>query len=464
MTTAYTPKVAGESGFDVAHQVLGTAMSVSPFLPPPWNAGVTAGLSLVNFLITAFEPDKPPPPNPFDVLGQNLEAFVVAQEVRQQLGKIQGAGDNYSNAAAALTTPLPELKKVGKAVTDLDARIKTEFRVDVDSALSDLFTLLDECTTEKYKDVLDVICAGVTTSLLLWSAEIEIAATTATVAKRNGDAQQFDDAADYWITMVRNASNDLDSTAPTTTQEPDAATTAGTPDAGKSTAARPTSYIPKIETWIADAIDTRIENVAVVQLAAHAMNASGHASSSLIPGWTFSDPVHGNTYQEQHANWKQDRQAAQTARDAYCASLRPTLEKQFDSYRTVMASWRTFVSGFNGLLPLPQPEGAPDVAPKKDGPSTPTRLWINGTRVRYAIAATNVKGPSQAGPWSSEYLVGDTAFTTLTLPAPPGADGVDVYRQMRPPGQDWQAMSTVAVVKPLVSVVDDTDDIGGDAW
>ena len=35
---------------------------------------------------------------------------------------------------------------------------------------------------------------------------------------------------------------------------------------------------------------------------------------------------------------------------------------------------------------------------------------------------------------------------------------------MRPPGQDWQAMSPVAVVKPLVSVVDDTDDIGGDAW
>jgi len=459
-----TIRMAAQSGVGVTREILGAVMSVTPFLPPPWSYGTTGVLSLATLILGWVDPGQPPPsgPSPLEVLRDAIETFIVEQNLAKLQGDVTQVSNDFLNDAKSQSTPLEQLKTVDGGISDLRKRIVTEFVPHLDTALGEIYVDLKARTTVDYKSSLDLMVSAVTLAMMLHNAMVTIDSVSASVAKSNDDVSGFNDGTSKWLADVNDATNDLG----TSSAGPwdDTAIQAGLTS---------TSHIPNIEAWMAKVKADRLAQIS------EPSRYTLHYTLMDETGWTWTDAgLGGDGGHYSNRVWDtaggtcdtqviQHEDQAQSARDAHYAAVGKSVDDGFADYRTVIDSWTTYITDFHELLPPASPDDAPTVAAKAKGPANPQGDWVTKAKVRYAVAAVNKQGPASDGPWSAEYVVGPTAFATLTLTSVKVTDDTDtlwLYRQVQPSGGKWGDLKRVAVIGvPLPPTFDDVA-TGEDNW
>jgi hypothetical protein len=176
----------------------------------------------------------------------------------------------------------------------------------------------------------------------------------------------------------------------------------------------------------------------------------------------------------------------------YITLIGSLTDKAFAPYRTVMASWTTYIADLRALLPPATPPKPTVGAPPPGGTATPSGDWHSGQQVRYALMArsswnpsvqseleerlrksgfkiseeqsTN-KGPS-ASEWSEPLTIGPTVGAVVGgITDVDGADTLVVLRQFSTnTAAAWSdSQQVAALARPFPPTYTDTNP-GGNPW
>lgn len=449
---------------NVASQLIGAGMAVTPFLPPPYNVAATATLALTNLIIGWLKDAGPQPPSPFDTLKNSLESYITDDDIRAQQGILRGVNDHFGNQASSQTQPIDNLISIDGGIKDLENALENRFIPDAEGAIDQLYSILLTRNTDSYGPCLATLTSGITLDLVLQNGLAMIGAVDASIAYRHKDMDQYDSAMSSWLGRVKTITKDIGTSR--TDPWDDAAIGVGLDSA---------SYVPKIEAWMAKAKKDRLAKITDTHRG-EKKEASGDAYL-VYSGWTFADS-HEEGDGGELANLVVDdpgdgccadpiqhKDIADANRAAYVTKVSQQVDNLFAPHRQVMATWATFIAGLHELLPPDAPPKPASVGPMKGGASVPQGEWVEGAQVRYALTAVNTKGPSPSSDWSDPMTVGRTAFTTIGGFGPaPTADTLQVYRQIMPPRGAWGARQAVGVVMTPLPTTYDDQDTGGDDW
>jgi hypothetical protein len=438
-------------------------LSVSPFLPAPWGAITTGGLTLANMLMEMGDDT----PAPHVELRKQLETVVITDDIRQQQGVLTEVSDHFTNMTASLTMKIEEITTTDGSIDALATYVDTEGLPKVRTANGQLWSLLQTRNVDDCDSALAMLVRGVSLGLLLETYSVQIEALRASVAKSNGKLQKFNDGANRWTFHVSTIAKDVG-------EKPTDPWTAETMKAQMES----TAWIPKIEAWMAKAKSDRLGMISsdtyridtscgIEHILGWTWRDSHYTGPSDCPRWVGPDGgelanVARDTVSSADCcgSIVQHKDQADEALAAHRNSVSAAIDAAFASAAGTVDSWTTVIASLHELLPPSTPTKAPTVGAKSGGAATPQPPdWVSGSAVRYAVAAVNAKGPSPNGPWSSELKVGSTAFATLTgFPVSATQDALWLYRQVRRPGEDWGDMALVTILPiPLPSSYDDTD-------
>ena len=427
-------------------------LSISPFLPPPWGVAATGTLTLIK--IIGAELDKGP--SPYEQLKTQLREFVITDDIRQQQGVLTEVSDHFQNMVSSLTMTLDQITTVDGGAEALGKYVDNEGLPKVRSANGQLWTLLLTRNVDNFDSVLALLVRGVSLDILLDTASVKIEALTAAVDKKNGDLAKFNQLAQQWIAHVGTIAKDIGASA-----------TEPWTDATIQAQLESTSWIPKIEAWMAKA---KSERLAKISTDTYHVEVPSFAYAPAR-GYTWRDdwlPDNGENDNIVYAtppsggwccgDWVEHKDVADANLAAYRNKISSDVDAKFATHRQTVDSWATTIATLHELLPPLPTVAAPTVAPKADGLPTPQPPdWVNGASVRYTTAIVNTNGPSPNGPWSDEMKVGAKAFATLSdLEGSAAGDSLWIYRQTKTPGADWGPMTLVGIQKaPIPATYDD---------
>ena len=425
----------------VAESAAEVASSVSWALPPPWNVGVTAGLSLLQILMHAT--DQPDGPSPMEQLKQSLETYLQTRRTDDFADDIRLFNEDLLLRTKGFTFDPDQLAIVGKGAEDafytwwIGPTGSDHLTTNISHAISDLERTpkLDDG-----KDSLNVACAGVTAWTTGQKVSMQLAACKLKAQLAANDASGFADRSLSWRTILDQIHDRLFDLAGL--------------DPGNPAVH---GWASRIEQWIDKARTARLMQLRVERANAPYTVAlpDGSAHESDHWGWRFVD----DAVTEPHpSDWKHfypdttekiDACHSKTVehKDDADKALNAAIAEVDDATKdatTALRALRSKVTDIANLQPpKPPADHLPKVTPMTTGPSTPVGLWKKGAKVSYQIAFVNSNGPSDPGKPTTAFEIGDFAGATLSdIPQDPNADAIQVIRTIAQDG-----------AKPVVRIV-----------
>jgi hypothetical protein len=436
----------------VAESAVEVASSVSWALPPPWNVGITAGLSLLQMLMKAT--DQPDGPSPMEQLKDSLEDYLKTRDTDKIADNVRLFNENLLLKTEGFTFAPDQLTVVGsgaegefddwwKGYTGIDALAKT-----VNSAISNLerAAKLDDGT-----DSLKVACAGVTAWTTGMKVSMQLKACKLTGQLNANDASGFADGTASWRTFLEQIHDrlfDMPGLDP------------GTPAVQ--------GWSSRIEQWIDKMRTARLAQLHVVRTSYSISSLSGEdVITTEHWGWRFYDDADNET---DHTTWKHffedtyeqiDKCHSKTVEhkdDADSAMKRATtvIDGQTKDATDALSALRSKVTDIANLQPpKPPKDKLPTVALMTSGTATPNGLWKKGAKVIYQIAFVNDNGPSDPGPPTPTLDIGDFAGATLTdIPQDANADAIQIVRTIVDDGSNKAVRIVGSVQKGTLSFQD----------
>jgi hypothetical protein len=452
------------TGLQPVHTGLSVLLSVAPFLPPPWGAFATGGLTILNMIFDHADKLGQPHTSPYEELRKQLENFIIGDDLRADQGILLDVGGEFAARSKTLTTPLDQLTSWDDDLVKLQKYIDGEALSKLRTAGSDIWTILNSRTTHNFGTALNLMISAVDLRLLLESASTQLEALQASVAQKNSQLDRFNSLAKTWMEHVNTISELIGQHA-----EP-----ASWTDDSIKTAMENTPWIPRIEAWMEKAKRDRMKMISPATyryLEPYMQMPDPKMRKERRWGWTWTDTDVSTLSQEfpnavfdthgSCCSTTEHKTDADQALTAHRTEITTQIDTGFAQSQLSVKGWRTYVDSFKELLPYAPPAAKLQVAAKKDGPALPhPPFWVQGARMQYALVAVNTKGPSLRGPWSDELKVTTNAFATLSgFPPMTGIDSLRIMRQVAPPGGAWGNERTVGVMlAPGAAQFDDTND------
>jgi hypothetical protein len=455
--------LAAVSEKEILGDVVDVASSVSWALPPPWGAITTGGLAVFKILLGSMHDDKP---SPLDALRKGLEEFIKQDHLREYAADFHAYTMALNSKIAGLNIKADEIADQGADYfDDLKDWLRGAWGWErVHNRCIQLYELLvredikEQADLDRIKQELDLYVTGVTLWITGRKIHMQILAAEAGRADKLKDGAAFLDKTRSWLSEHREIRNMIMGIAD------------GDPDLAEG-------YFQQASKQIDGLSTKRLQKISDV----HA-HRGGYAGSIPVPGtggsvmlegsgWTFVDSVRNDdedthyimdTYEDDPCSRKtiSSKPQVEKNRDGYVRQTASEIDGMVKKARETVTGWKSSLDLFATLLPPPAPHKAPTVTALKGGSPTPqgTR-WVKGNKVQYAVGLKNEKGPSDAGPWSTALMIGDTAFAQVSLPDPPaGFEACTqlVYRRVYAdsPDHDTQVL-TVAIAQPGQKSIED---------
>lgn len=468
--TARAAGIHAEAGvLPVTQQIVGAAMAVTPFFPPPFGPAATGVLSFVNLMIGFFEDGAPPGPSPLQQAVNAIEDFVKDTNLGNLAGQLEAAAGEFANMTANETQDINNLSSIDGGISYLRDMLKSTWTPAVVTANRQLYEVLKTCNVTNFDRTLSLLVSGVTTELFMYHAQVAIGAVDASIQYRQQQVGAYTTATSMWTTVAGTAATDIGTPHDGAWTDDQVAAALGTS----------TSYFPMIEGWMAKA---RRGRLAQITGPTYFVPPDQHQDVHVAPvsGWTFLDASLGGD------NGARDHMVQDSVTDCcgdpnakenlvrqdmaeYASSVGKRVDDGFVPHRQVMASWQTYIANLIRLLP-PGAPAAPTVGPPPTGgPAVPDGAWTAGIQVRYALLAKNTKGPSPASAWSSPLTVAETVGAGVSgIAGVAEADTMVVLRQFRAGGAGgaagWSDSQAVSVLSPPFPPTYVDTNLGGDPW
>lgn len=420
-------------------------------LPPPWGAGVTVGLTLLQMLLGKVGAEGQV--SPFKTLQDDLQDYMQ----RAKLGDYASDFHAFSHELDAKLSGLEmSADKIGDQGEDYFAETESwltgafgyEMVLNRVERLHDLLAErdLDNCQAE-----LDLFLTG----LMLWTfgrkTHLTMVAIEATRARKLGDEEAFFNKTHSWLSEYREIRNVL---CGTTTE----------PFSG---------YFPMLNAQLSRLRSQRIAKIGDVRDWSFS-EAVGDNVSKKHYGFTFGDDLEDDSFNKHYVENGTEskgcfdleevpsRPTVEARRPEYIAKINAHADAVFEGAVRMSASLNQALNEFAGMLPPDKTDDAPKATPVTGGPPTPAAgSWSKGERVQYAMSYQNEKGPSELGPWSDALIVGDTAFARVELPQVPQAvrTGTQLlHRRMYADGEGGVARArTIAILELTETLHDDRE-------
>ena len=441
-----TPSGTSHDTFkSIAESAAQVAVSVSWALPPPWNVGVTAGLTLLQILMKAT--DNPKGPSPIVQLQTSLVDYLEARTTDKIADNIRLFNENLLLKTEDFTFDPEQLTTVG---SDVEKQFDNWwngptgiFTIEkyTNRAISDLERITAAVLTtaqppdntpplDKGADSLAVACTGVTAWTTGMKVRMQLAASTITAQMSNNDATGLADSSASWRTFLDQIHDRLFDLAGENPGDP----------AVKGWASR-------IEEWIDTARTARLAQLHVERasyLESVFDPGSGDCEPTEFGGWRFhddsdkddeksSDAVDRSSYKHFFPDTEQDSGPTiehKDDADSLMAAAVQAINDKTKGATDALSALRAKVSEIVNLAPpLPPKDHRPSVTLLTSGTPTPAPPWQKGKNVSYKIAFANEHGPGPAGPSTSTLTIGDFAGASLTdIPQDANADAIWIYR------------------------------------
>lgn len=451
-------------------QLVGAFMAVTPFLPPPFGPVVTGVLSFANLMLGLAREGGGGGPSPLDLAVQSIENFVKDTNLGNLAGAISGPANEFANMAANQKENLETLTSIDGGISYMGDLLKNTWTPAVVTANSQLYEVLKTCNTTNFDKTLSLLVSGITTELLMYHAQVAIGAVDASIQYRHKKLDKYRKATSTWTAVAGTAATDI-----------------GTSHAGNWTdqeitdaMGKSTSYLPRIEAWMARARRDRLAQISGPSRYSKSVTAVGAGGGGIYYyyAWTFTDQFVGDDESSKaNAVWDtrgdgccaadvQHQDDVQRNMTAYVAKIAKGVDDGFAPHRQVMASWTTYIADLLALLPPAVPPIPTVAAPPLGGTATPSGDWKSGDQVRYALMAKSTKGPSPASDWSQPLTIGTTVGAVVGgIAAVDGADTIVVVRGFQPSGASvWgDSQQVAALPRPFPATYTDTNP-GGDPW
>jgi hypothetical protein len=455
---------ANANGPRVAQEVIGAVMAVTPFFPPPFGAAATGVLAVVNLIIGLAAPEAPAGPSPLDIATQSIEKYIADLTLSKWAGDLKSTFDEFTNTANSQKESIDSLSAINGGVQYLRDMLKDRWTPDLVTTNGEVYDHLKTCSVTDFSSTLCLLTSGLTSELILYHAQIAIAAVDASIQYRHQDLEGYRNAAALVSTLAGAAAEDV-----------------GASDSGDWTEEQITkgmassSYLPKIEAWMAKVTKDRLAQISgLTRFQREYVNNGPYFDI----GWTFTDSgtsgdqgalansVHDTEGEHCCDDRVEHKDVAEQKLAAYRAAIAKQVDDGFAPHRQVMASWTTYIANLLALLP-------PDVPPvphvslaPPGGAGTPSGDWVSGDAVRYSLMARGTKGPSPASDWSEPLTIGATVGAVLGgITHVDGAVVIVVLRQIRRhDSAEWSdAKQIAALAAPFPATYSDVS-TGGDPW
>ena len=485
---AATTFAAMDSGGMTAHSfasaAVSVASSVSWALPPPWNVGVTAGLSVLQMILGAT--DQPTGPSPMDQLKTSLEQYIASQDLKDRSGNMADFSSSLVSRTVLLDFTPDDIDSVGLSYLQDFRQFVLHDATGASRVHDDITHLLDDLNAQltgadgspvaadkvlvSCPDVLNLACTGVTLWLTGMKAVMQVKACQVSKALSSGDASSYvgtdlthpDDLNSWWSDygVIR-------------------ATLLG---AQRDGTVLSSGWADQLADWINNLTTSRLAQIGPVQEATHvttewigvatAEGGTAYKASVSTHGWRFIDQADGDEWAHFfadtttggdacHSGTVVSHQAdAVAAYDAHLTGVNKQIDDTLAGATGQVAAWKSKLADFAQQVPAQAPSTSPTVTVSTSGTATPSGLWVSGAQVQYAVVFKNEAGPSAPGPWSQPTDITSFAGATVSQipqPKPDSNAKVWVLRRIQG-GSQGQQDRTVKILDPGVASFVDTHD------
>ena len=419
----------------VVSSTLEVATSVSWALPPPFNVGVTAGLTVLQILMRAT--NKPAGPSPMDQLKTDLETWFQLRATDEKLNHIRLFSEDLLLKTDQFTFGPDQIAVAGSgAAQEFRDRWHSPTGIErLEDDVNDLISGLEqEKTVDSASDLLAAACSGITMWTTGQKVRMQLAACQLAAQLATGDASGFVDSTASWRTILDQIQKRLFDLL----------------DADGAVVVK--GWSSRVAAWIDTTRNARLARLHAVERVSRRFTYSGTTSGGFPYyvdetdwGWRFVDDADGNEWAhfvvdttEQVDNCHSKTVEHQTEVTTAYLQHRNDVIARLDSATTdatqILQALHTKVLDIAALQPpSPPKDKLPTVTLHTSGTATPAGLWTKGATVSYQIAFANDHGPSDPGPATVPLEIGDFAFATLTgLPQDPKASAVQIVRTIVP--------------------------------
>jgi hypothetical protein len=464
------------AGKETAEKVIGAAMAVTPFFPPPVGPVLTGALAVANLVLGLLPDADSKGPTPLELATKSIESFTTDSFLKMFAGTIAAQANQFSNACQSQKDNVDTLSSIDGGISDMLKMLRQVSTPLVVTTNGQLYEYLKSCDTTNFEKSLSLLVSGITTELLMYHAQMAIRSVEASIQYRHQHLVGYHNATSALTALAGTVALDIG-----TTHSGDWTEELITSIMGQST-----SYMPKIEAWMAKAKSDRLAKISSatpwteIGGGGYQSNPWGGGYVVNTCGWTFTDQGidgdHGQlaNYIENSAGARcsdhdiEHQDTVQQNMLTYKTTIAKAVDTAFAPHQTVMASWTTYIADLLTLLPPAIPKVPTVSAPPTGGTATPAGEWVVGDDVRYALMARRDKGGlSPASDWSKPLAIGNTLGAVLSGIQPvDGADSIVVVRQFRPRGAaDWSPESEqVAVLQPPFPASYTDTNPGGNPW
>jgi hypothetical protein len=474
-------------------------LSVSPFLPPPWGAGITFALSLLNMLTdnpaesdssaSAFgklndqiqEVLATSAQDPLDEVSRNITQLVGLLPKNVKLADIQTLDSNVQNLREYLDG-LHVDGSIAPGRHDPPTYFQGKAFDLLDAAQTTIWNRLRACDYTNFDAPLALMISSLVLRLTIQKQSIQLRALSAKTYQDQGLMESFNTDVTTWLEQIDSVEQDYwDPSKVPAIRPGDALPAAGTLSAdqissilgdGKSPAGTK-AWVPLLVAWLAKTRDDRVNLIDDAVVRASPSPGSEFPSGTCerngksyrvidfcwkvewgayVGGWTWSDRGLGTDDHNYDLHLQReylegccshyvegDFNKAESERSANCTHVLSELDLRMKGALDNLAAMGALIKNLRDLLPPGQPEHVPTVTPLKGGGASGLdQIWSPGNVLRYRVMLQNAKGPGPAGKWSADFVVGSTVGVTvssLVLESP--AESVQIQRQVRTATQSW---------------------------
>lgn len=433
-----------------AESVAEVASSVSWALPPPWNIGVTAGLSVLQLILHAT--DKPDGPSPFETLKDAIINYLQQQRLDDQLDDVRHFSDQLLLKTSSFTYTPEQMAALGSgAEKDFEDWYTGAYGIDrlgsvVNSIISDLerATSLDDA-----KSVLAAATSATTMWAVAQKAWMQYRACKLKAQLDAGDVADYANGSSSWQTIFREIQATLFDLED--------------PDHPNNPLVK--GYASRIETSIDALRAARLAKIHATERTSRQVWVGGTTSGGFAYGqnedqwgWRFVDDADGNewahfrpdtTEQEDacHSHTVEHQSEVEQDRNARVTSVTSTLDAQTSDATTALKTLKDKVTEIASLQPPPPPKDTPTVTLATAGTATPSGVWTKGATVTYQIAFANDDKIGDPGTPSAPLTVGDFAGAVLSnVPQDSKSTFIHVVRTIKP---SPEATAIVRKLRPV---------------
>jgi hypothetical protein len=408
----FTPvvRIAAVTMKGVAESAAEVASSVSWALPPPWNVGVTAGLSLLQIIMRDTDDPKA---SSYDKLKKSFVEYEESAQLSMVANHIRQFNENLLLKTGAFDFDAGQLEaKVGSdALREFDEwwHGSTGTNALSEHIGSVIATLERAKTLKDGEETLKVAAGGVTAWTIGQKVWMQLKAYEQQALAKAGNAAGAADKSLSWRTFFDEMNERLFDMRD--------------PDSGEVVVQ---GWVSRIEQFMDAKRIERLKQLHVVRTSRPDLPIGyGQAMPLEEWGWRFVDdnvtendeqrwahffPDTKERIDQCHDRTVEHEDEATAAMNAEIGNMDAITKDPTSALKALRAR----VTEVSELLPPKQPTRAVTVKLKSMGAPTPAGPWKKGATVSYQLAYSNHVDRSELGPATAAVEIGDFAGATLT--------------------------------------------------